>query len=206
MSLKRTRFMALVIMFFVLSYGCISLAAEDSKSAFDRYQSLYKTYQEAVMNQADKHSLERMAGELQAASRDYYRSIGVNVTFDAENPTEPVISQNERQDDQTVTTRVQKSALQKQYDQILSLLGSPDRVNKLADIQKQLEDFLKTCTDEVLQKEAVFQLAEVVYERTASLSQAQNVLLSYAKATRNAEFRRQAMARIKVLKRKSVVA
>lgn len=208
MSLKRSRFMALAIMFFVLSFGCLNLSAEDSKSAFDRYQSLYKTYQEAVMDQTDKQTLEQMAAELQAASRDYYRSIGVNVTFDAENPSEAVIAQDDNQDDQTGATRsnVQKSALQRQYDQILSALGSPDRVNKLAEIEKQLEDFLKTCTDAALQKEAIFQLAEVVYERTASLSKAQNVLLSYAKVTRNAEFRRQAMARIKVLKKKSVVA
>jgi len=199
----------MAIVFFVLSFGCLNLSAEDSKAAFDRYQSLYKSYREAVMNQTDRQTLETMAAELQAASKNYYSSIGVKVTFDAENPTKPIVTQQASQDNQTAPSTAsagQKSELQKQYDQILVALGSPDRASRYAAIQKQLEDFLKTCTDAELQKEAVFQLAEVVYERTASLSESQNILLSYAKSTNNAEFRRQAMARIRVLHRKAIVS
>ena len=209
MSLNRTRFMALAIVFFILSFGCLNLSAEDAKAVFDRYQSLYKSYREAVMNQADRQTLEAMAAELQGASRDYYRSIGINVTFDAENPTEPIVTTQTSQDDQTsvrATSAGQKSALQKHYEQILAALSSPDRVSKYETIQRQLEDFLKTCTNADLQKEAVFQLSEVVYERTASLAKAQDVLLNYAKVTNNAEYRRQAMARIRVLRRKAIVA
>lgn len=207
MSLYKTRFIALTIAF-VLSLGCLSLLAEDSKGAFDRYQSLYKSYQEAVMNQADARTLEQKAGDLQAASRAYYRSIGVNVTFDNENPTKPVVikTDNDYAPAENTRSSVNKSALQQQYDEILVALGSASRASRYAEIQKRLEDFLKTCTDANLQKDAAFQLAEVVYERTTSLSQAQKILLNYAKSTQNAEFKRQAMAHIKVIKKKSVVA
>ena len=95
MSLSKTRFMA-IILAFILGLGCLNASAEDSKAAFDRYQSLYRNYQEAVMRQANSATLEQMAAELQAASRDYYRSIGVEVTFDAENPGEPIVGQSEQ--------------------------------------------------------------------------------------------------------------
>ncbi|NLF98169.1 MAG: phosphatidylserine/phosphatidylglycerophosphate/cardiolipin synthase family protein [Candidatus Riflebacteria bacterium] len=207
MSLNKTRFMA-IILAFILTFGCLSARAEDSKATFDRYQSLYKSYQEAVTRQIDSATLEQMAAELQAASRDYYRSIGVEVTFDAENPGEPVVTQSEQFADSADSQGigVVKSDLQRKYEEILSALGSPNRESRYAEIQKQLEDFLSICNDAALQKEAVFQLSEVVYERTRSMAKAQEVLLKFAKATGNSEFRRQAMARIVVLKKKSIVA
>jgi len=197
-----------IILAFILSLGCLSVSAEDSKAAFDRYQSLYKSYHEAVTRQADSATLQQMAAELQAASRDYYRSIGVEVSFDAENPGEPVITQSEQFSGSADLrgTGVVKSALQKKYEEILAAFGSPNRESRYAEIQKQLEDFLKTCNDAVLQKEAIFRLSEVVYERTRSMAKAQEILLQYAKTTGDSEFRRQAMARIVVLKKKSIVA
>ncbi len=206
MYLIRTRFVALALVL-IIAFGCCGVWAEDSKAAFDRYQSLYKSYQEAVMRQADSRTLEQMAAELQAATRDYYRSIGVNVTCDAKNPGEPVIQSGQTDIlPDSGGTRVVKSALQKQYEEILAGLGSPNRSGRYAEIQQQIENFLKTCNDAELQKEAIFQLAEVVYERTKSMAKAQEVLLGYAKTTNNSEYRRQAMARIMVLKKKSVVA
>ncbi|MDD3147923.1 MAG: phosphatidylserine/phosphatidylglycerophosphate/cardiolipin synthase family protein, partial [Candidatus Riflebacteria bacterium] len=102
--------------------------------------------------------------------------------------------------------RPAKSALQKQYDSIVLALSSADRGTKLAGIQKQLEDFIAGCTEQNLLKEATFQLADLVLEQTGSLSKAQTILLDYARATANAENRRQAMARIKMLRQKSIVS
>lgn len=81
MNLFRTRFLSLILVV-LLSAVASGVTAQDAKAAFDRYQSLYRSYQEAVMAGRDAAVLEQMAADLQAASRDYYRSIGVEVSDD----------------------------------------------------------------------------------------------------------------------------
>lgn len=208
----KTAFLLLVLTF-ILNLAAFA-AQSDAKALFDRYQAVYKSYREAVENQADAAEVSQLAAELQAACKEYYNSIGVTASFSSDDQAEPVLSSGSetRGSDSSTTTRTgsrvasQKSELQKKYESIVLALAAPDRSAKLVDIQKQLEDFIAGCTDQRLLKEATFQLADLVLERTSSLAKAQEVLLGYAKSTKDAENRRQAMAHIKMLRQKSVVA
>ncbi|HNX75078.1 MAG TPA: phosphatidylserine/phosphatidylglycerophosphate/cardiolipin synthase family protein [Candidatus Rifleibacterium sp.] len=188
-------------------------ASDDAKALFDRYQAVYKNYREAVDSRADAQTIKDLAAELQDACQAYYNSIGMTASFKSDDSTDPVLDGSTRSKSETensrggvATPRKVKSAEQKKYDALILALSAADRSNRLDSLQKQLEAFIAGCRDENLLKEATFQLADLVLERTSSLTMAQDVLLKYAKNTRNAENRRQAMARIKMLHSKSIVA
>ncbi len=202
------RLSILLALFFAGVFAC-SGAQDDAKALYDRYQSVYKNYREAVDSRADQQTIKSLASDLQEACRNYYNSIGVSATFKSDEATEPVLDRSgssDKSEPEVVTGKKGKSALQKKFDAIVLALSAADRSNRLDSIQKQLESFIAVCDDEKLLKEATFQLAELVLERTGSLSKAQDVLLNYARKTRDAENRRQAMARIKMLRQKSIVA
>ncbi len=214
MTEKRSGIRVTVLLLAFCFISVFACNAEDVKSLYDRYQAVYKNYRQAVDEQADQQTVQSLASELQAACQAYYNSIGVTASFKPEDPVEPVLTSNntgrsastDGSDTSISRTRPVKSELQKKYDSIILALSSADRNAKLESIQKQLEDFIAGCTDQNLLKEATFLLADLVLERTGSLSQAQTVLLNYAKSTRNAENRRQAMARIKMLRQKAIVS
>lgn len=208
MTNRRPGFYSLLM---VLAFSLLSVfacTADDAKALYDRYQAVYKSYREAVDRQADARTIQDLAAELQNACRDYYRSVGVEASFSSENTAEPTLSSLEPDEKSEVdsSTGVRKSELQKKYDAIILALSNPDRSARLESIQKQLEEFIAGCREPKLAKEANFLLAEVIYERTGSLSQAQNVLLAFARSAVTPEDRRQAMARIKTLRRKAIVS
>lgn len=201
-------YLAMLIAVFSLLVSFVQAA--DSQDLFDLYQAKYKSYREAIENRSDQQTITRLAEELQAACRDYYRTIGVETTFDAANPAEPVLNNSTSRtalidEDQESSSLRSGSSMQRKFAEILAALSSPDRAARIDEIQKQLEDFIAVCNDPELKKEASFQLAEIVFERTGSLAKAQEVLLSFARATPDAEFRRQALARIRVFRRRAVV-
>ena len=216
MTEKRNVFKAAVLLLVFTFIGALHVEAQDAKALFDRYQAVYKSYREAVDSQADQQTVRQLAAELQSACKDYYNSIGVTASFNSDDAAEPVLTNVRNGDTNTTvapgarrsTTRVRpvKSELQKKFDEIVLALSAPDRSSKFAEIKKQLEDFIAGCSDQALLKEATFQLADLVFDHTGSLAQSQNILLNYARTTRDTENRRQAMARIKVLQQKSVVA
>ncbi|NCB38979.1 MAG: phosphatidylserine/phosphatidylglycerophosphate/cardiolipin synthase family protein [Erysipelotrichia bacterium] len=199
-----------VLLLIFIACSLLPCLADDAKVMFDRYQSIYKTYREAVEAQADQQTIKALSAELQSACKDYYGAIGIDATFDSEKSSEPVLTKlsSEDADANALVGAVHsgKSALQLKYDAIVLKLSSADRAGSLDQIQKSLEAFIAECTNAELQKEAFFQLADVVYEKTASLSEAQNVLLKYARITADPEKRRQALAKIRMLRRRAVVA
>ncbi|HPT47260.1 MAG TPA: hypothetical protein PLM07_15370 [Candidatus Rifleibacterium sp.] len=168
-------------------------ASDDAKALFDRYQAVYKNYREAVDSRADAQTIKDLAAELQDACQAYYNSIGMTASFKSDDSTDPVLDGSTRSKSETensrggvATPRKVKSAEQKKYDALILALSAADRSNRLDSLQKQLEAFIAGCRDENLLKEATFQLADLVLERTSSLTMAQDVLLKYAKNTRNA--------------------
>lgn len=202
-------YLVLLVAFFSL---LMSFArADDAKSLFDLYQARYKAYREAIESSSDPQTLVRLADELQTACQDYYRAIGVETSFDAANPQAPTRSEQTQNSDVAPAVsagNVYKSAnaMQKRFATIIAALYAPDRGANLDELQKQLETFIAECSDLELKKEASFQLAELVYERTGSLSKAQEILLGFARTVPDAEIRRQALAKIRVLRRKAVVS
>ncbi len=214
MTKKRTGIKAALMLLaftFTFIFAC---QAQDAKSLYDRYQAVYSSYREAVSSQADQQTITALAAELQSACKEYYNSIGVTASFSPDDPAEPVLNSTRAEPSETsagsgntgARLKPVRSELQKKYDAIILGLSAPDRASNLDSLQKQLEAFIAGCKDQHLLKEATFQLADLVLERTGSLLRAQNILLSYAKSTRDAENRRQAMARIKMLRQKSIVA
>lgn len=192
----------------LLSFSVIAFA-DDAKSAYDLYQSKYQSYREAIENNADQQTITRLASELQAACQAYYRSIGVETTYDQSVSDSPSFdssnSDGSVQAAETTMVRRTPSAQEKKFTEILAAINSPDKEKNLEDIQKRLEDFIAECTDAELKKEAVFQLSEIVYEKTGSLARAQEVLLGYARNAANPELRRQALAKIRVFRRYAIV-
>jgi len=208
--MKRIRNIRLVLSLVacLLSVSIISFA-DDAKSAYELYQSKYRIYREAIENNSDQQTITRIASELQAACQAYYRSIGVETSYDHGVSDSSDIGSPESYlpDNQVDTTFVRRpqSAQEKKFSEILAAISAPDREKNLADIQKQLEEFIAECTDAELKKEAVFYLSEIVYEATGSLSKAQEVLLSFARNVPQAELRRQALAKIRVFRRHAIV-
>ncbi len=213
MTEKTNRFKALAFLLVFAFAGILSVAAQDAKALFDRYQAVYKSYREAVDNRADQQTIRQLAADLQVACKDYYNSIGVTASFNSEESAEPVLTDVRGDTDTSKPDRVRvarvrpvKSEHQKKFDAIILALSTPDRNSKFAAIKKQLEDFIASCPDQALVEEATFKLADFVFDCTGSFAQAQTILLNHARTTRNPESRRQAMARIKMLQQKSVVA
>lgn len=213
MTEKTNRFKALAFLLVFAFAGILSVAAQDAKALFDRYQAVYKSYREAVDNRADQQTIRQLAADLQVACKDYYNSIGVTASFNSEESAEPVLTDVRGDTDTSKPDRVRvarvrpvKSEHQKKFDAIILALSTPDRNSKFAAIKKQLEEFIASCPDQALVEEATFKLADFVFDCTGSFAQAQTILLNHARTTRNPESRRQAMARIKMLQQKSVVA
>ncbi|HQB84793.1 MAG TPA: hypothetical protein PLR50_14950, partial [Candidatus Rifleibacterium sp.] len=86
----KTAFLLLVLTF-ILNLAAFA-AQSDAKALFDRYQAVYKSYREAVENQADAAEVSQLAAELQAACKEYYNSIGVTASFSSDDQAEPVLS------------------------------------------------------------------------------------------------------------------
>lgn len=213
MTEKTNRFKALAFLLVFAFAGILSVAAQDAKALFDRYQAVYKSYREAVDNRADQQTIRQLAADLQVACKDYYDSIGVTASFNSEESAEPVLTDVRGDTDTSKPDRVRvarvrpvKSEHQKKFDAIILALSTPDRNSKFAAIKKQLEEFIASCPDQALVEEATFKLADFVFDCTGSFAQSQTILLNHARTTRNPESRRQAMARIKMLQQKSVVA
>lgn len=194
---NRNKYLFLI---FILFFASSVFAGEDVKTLFDRYQALYSRYREAISVQADSETVSSILVELQAASKAYYKSIGKLAYYaDPDSPVPSVI------DIQSPDATGQKSSLQRQYDGIVAEMSLPTRDINYDKIEAMIEDFITNCTDEKLKKDAYLKLAEVIYQKTKNLSQTQTVLLNYARSVQNPEYRRQAMATIRVYKKLSVV-
>lgn len=209
---KKALLISLAVVFALIS--SFAYAQEDTKALFDLYQSRYQSYREAVISQEDQSTITRLARELQSACADYYRSIGVEASFDLSQPTEPVLSapgysepdvQSVIEDSSSSVFPSKKSALRQKFEEIIKAMSEPDRAKKLDEIKQKLEEFIAVCGDAELAKEARFMLADVVYEKTGSLKEAQQVLLEQARSIKDPEIRRQTLAKIRVLRQRAVV-
>lgn len=192
-----------LFLIFILVFASAVFAGEDVKTLFDRYQALYSRYREAISAQADPQAVSSILVELQAASKAYYKSIGKLAYYSDPDSAVPSVIDIKSADATGQTG--QKSTLQRQYDGIVAEMSLPSSELNYDKIRAMLEDFITNCTDEKLKKEAYLNLADVVYQQTKSLSQTQTVLLNYARTVQNSEYRRQAMATIRVYKKLSVV-
>lgn len=192
-----------LFLIFILVFASAVFAGEDVKTLFDRYQALYSRYREAISAQADPQAISSILVELQAASKAYYKSIGKLAYYSDPDSAVPSVIDIKSADATGQTG--QKSTLQRQYDGIVAEMSLPSSDLNYDKIRAMLEDFITNCTDEKLKKEAYLNLADVVYQQTKSLSQTQTVLLNYARTVQNSEYRRQAMATIRVYKKLSVV-
>lgn len=192
-----------LFLIFILFFASAVFAGEDVKTLFDRYQALYSRYREAISAQADPQAVSSILVELQAASKAYYKSIGKLAYYSDPDSAVPSVIDIKSADATGQTG--QKSTLQRQYDGIVAEMSLPSSDLNYDKIRAMLEDFITNCTDEKLKKEAYLNLADVVYQQTKSLSQTQTVLLNYARTVQNSEYRRQAMATIRVYKKLSVV-
>jgi cardiolipin synthase A/B len=192
-----------LFLIFILFFASAVFAGEDVKTLFDRYQALYSRYREAISAQADPQAVSSILVELQAASKAYYKSIGKLAYYSDPDSAVPSVIDIKSADATGQTG--QKSTLQRQYDGIVAEMSLPSSDLNYDKIRAMLEDFITNCTDEKLKKEAYLNLADVVYQQTKSLSQTQTVLLNYARTVQDPEYRRQAMATIRVYKKLSVV-
>lgn len=192
-----------LFLIFILFFASAVFAGEDVKTLFDRYQALYSRYREAISAQVDPQAVSSILVELQAASKAYYKSIGKLAYYSDPDSAVPSVIDIKSADATGQTG--QKSTLQRQYDGIVAEMSLPSSDLNYDKIRAMLEDFITNCTDEKLKKEAYLNLADVVYQQTKSLSQTQTVLLNYARTVQNSEYRRQAMATIRVYKKLSVV-
>lgn len=208
-KIRKSRLLCLLLISF-FTVICMSLYAGDAKSAYDLYQAKYRTYRDAIENNADQQTLRTLAAELQKACQDYYRSIGVETSGEliedsASVAAENLVSENAPADQTYSVRRSGQTAQEKKLAEIVAALSAPDREKKLDEIQKQLEEFIAVCDDVELKKEAVFHLSDLVYEKTGSLAKAQEILLGFARNLSQAELKRQTLAKIRVLRRRAVV-
>lgn len=192
-----------LFLIFILFFASAVFAGEDVKTLFDRYQALYSRYREAISAQADPQAVSSILVELQAASKAYYKSIGKLAYYSDPDSAVPSVIDIKSADATGQTG--QKTTLQRQYDGIVAEMSLPSSDLNYDKIRAMLEDFITNCTDEKLKKEAYLNLADVVYQQTKNLSQTQTVLLNYARTVQDPEYRRQAMATIRVYKKLSVV-
>jgi hypothetical protein len=137
----------LLSVFLVLSIQIQTVFAEDAKELFDLYQSKYRVYREAVESGSDRQTLARLAEELQAACKDYYRAIGVESSFDAQDEAVTSTSEVSRAmvPEEVSLPATKKSELRRKYESILAGIAGTDRDKNLAQIQKQLEQFVADC-------------------------------------------------------------
>ena len=200
----------------LLACATLSFAAEnaDVKSLFDRYQSVYKQYREAVQSGADQQTISALSKDLKSACADYYKSIGVEVTPDSldESNLEPQEDFSESPSESTATSTNFSSVRRKaniyaeELNKILADLSSPDAEKKSDELIKRLQDFADKCPDPEIKKQAIFQLATLVFDKSGSLSKAQRVILNFVKTTRlDKESKRQSFAVINMLKKKAVL-
>lgn len=211
--LPESKRLSLLLTVFVLVCSLLSAAgtSSDAKALFDRYQSVYKEYREAIQNRENKQTVSELADELKSACQDYYGAIGVKASFDsealpveAEKIDEKAASpDNQIQPDGIVRRKI--NPFREELNQILADLSASDSELRLGEIQKRLEDLIARCTDPEVRKESVFKLAEVVFDSTNDLRKPQAILLRFAKGPVAHETRRQAFAMIKMLKKKSVL-
>lgn len=206
---KSGKLIFLLTVFVLLTFATVA-ANTDVKAVFDRYQSVYKEYREAVMSGADQTTITRLAEELKTSCSDYYRAIGVNVNHD---PTAEIQAEIAAEKDgslsETATTNsrtIRKSnPEEEEFERILADLAANNAADNFPELQKRLQSFISKCQNAEVKKNAVFALATLVFDNTGNLSKSQQILLDYAKGNINAENRRQAFASIKMLKKKAVL-
>ncbi len=201
----------------LLTCATLAVAAENSdvKSLFDRYQSIYKQYREAVQSGADQQEITALAQELKEACADYYKSIGVEVTPDTLNTNDLATTEefsDASPESETGPETFNRSVRRKvnvyaeELNKILADLAAPDAEEKSDELLERLQNFVKKCPDPEVKKQAVFQLATLVFDKSGSLGKAQKVILNFVKTTRlDKEGKRQSFAVINMLKKKAIL-
>ncbi|MDN5280435.1 MAG: cardiolipin synthase [Clostridiales bacterium] len=189
-------------------------SGSDVKSLFDRYQSVYREYREAVQNGADKHTVSKLADEMKAACQDYYSAIGVKADFTpvADNDS-PGFDYSGSEDSNYLedagmsgsVRRPPPNPFEEELNQIMADLAAPGSEKRLPEIEKRLQKLIANCPDPEIKREAIFQLSEVLFVSPSDLRKSQEILLAYARTAIDPESRRQALARIKMLGKKAVL-
>ncbi|GAB4282920.1 MAG: hypothetical protein Kow0029_28780 [Candidatus Rifleibacteriota bacterium] len=216
MFIRIDRFLMLpAILVFIGNMLLAAGAGSDVKTLFDRYQSVYKQYREAVQSSADKQKISDLADKLKSACADYYRSIGVKASFDPETVAPEIMASpakmEQAQDELSVSEatgsykKIRSNPFREEFNRILAELAAPDAENRIDNIQRHLEDLISRCSDPEVRRDAIFKLADVVFASTNNLNRSRQILLKYAGETRDPEVRRQACARIRMLKKKYVL-
>lgn len=208
------KFLFLLVILLSASISMASAAdSADVKALFDRYQSVYKEYQEAVEDGAAPDSIARLAQDLKTACADYYRAIGVEVAPEPDStfsttPDRDFSGENSAKDSSSPAAKLRRkiNPYAEEFKKILADLASPEAEKNTPDLLKRLNEFVQRCPDPEIKKEAVFKLASLVFDSSGSLSQAQQIVLKYVKTTKiSPEVRRQSFAIIKMLKKKAVL-
>jgi cardiolipin synthase len=215
MQVKNNKFILLLTVLMVVASLAIAADSSNVKSLFDRYQAVHRQYQEAVSAGANETKINNLAQQLNQARIDYYKSIGVDVedSFKPASNTESKsiesdfsndnYTQNRAGTQKSVTKR--RSPLEREFAEILADLARPDAEKHLKEIKKRLENLINRCTDSELKRDAIFKLADLIFDDTGKLGESQKVLLKFAREVPDKEIRRQAFARIRMLKKKAVV-
>jgi hypothetical protein len=205
----------ILVLFFSCSLAAATSTDADVKSLFDRYQSVFSEYREAIENNENETVIKELSQKLQAACSDYYQALGIKSqdknTFDSDKQTRA--SDEGNSGSPQISAQASYSGykkdinpFQQEFNEILAQLAAPDSEENFGEIKERLLNLIKTCDDKSVTKEAFFTLAELIYDSEKDLKKAQSILLAYArKSGISAEDRRQAYAHIKKLKLKSVI-
>lgn len=219
---KLTSFSLLVILMAMFTFLSVaSYAKSDLKALFDRYQSTYSQYKEAVENRADAQTLIELADSLSIARNAYNQAAGTSDTAPSNQQHEPVRTgvhagfQPYTDDFNAQVTSsdsfesgarlLRRDPLEEELHRILAEISKPDRERDLDAVLTQLEEFIDKCPNEILRREAIFGLADTILLQTGSVESAQSILNTYAQSDIDPESKRQAIARINVIQKKGVV-
>ncbi len=208
---KNSVLVTLVFLLFIgVTSGYSQQTSTEVKTLFDRYQAIHKQYTDAVKAQASEAKVTALADSLKEACAAYYRAIGVNATYDKlEVPDAPgvqVQSPDESSSTEGTSQSVRRvSKARSSFNKLLAELYSPDRSKKAKELKEKLLEFIKTCQDPELVKEATFELADLVFDMSGSLAEAQKVLVGFAQKNKDPESRRQALARMKMYRQKAKI-
>jgi conjugal transfer/entry exclusion protein len=81
----------ILVLFFSCSLAAATSTDADVKSLFDRYQSVFSEYREAIENNENETVIKELSQKLQAACSDYYQALGIKSqdknTFDSDKQT-----------------------------------------------------------------------------------------------------------------------
>ena len=193
-----------------------SPSAAEIKNLFDRYQSLHGQYVEAIRQGAGESKVKAIGADLKQAYNDYYEVLGIKpdakAGYPAELPKYEVKDSDEEsqalapEDIQAETKNTKKlSKDREKFNKLLTKLYSPERDKTAADLRKELQAFIKECKDPEVLKEANFELADLVFDMTGMLKEAQKVLVSYVKRANDPASRQQALSKLKMYRQKAKV-